>query len=147
QVRRADPPEDVAGRMHLVEAVAHYWLGRYEDADVRARSARALLIPGTGAWYGALGYAAMASGSLGRAERLLEILEDLRQYPRDPRRLHFYATALCRLSVFMLRSGMIDRGRELIAEAEDIVIADEDAGVFTRAWLEVSRAELAKYSG
>ncbi len=141
------PAPDVTGRMLLVQAIAHRWLGDYAAAERCAREATRRLERGAGAWYAALGYLVIASGCLGKGKPLLDCYEEVRQLEVTEDRRSQHVILLCRLSIFLLRVGLPNVAHEVARAAEDLS-GDDDAGdSIVRAWLDAARAEVAMHRG
>jgi len=141
------PHAALSGRMWLVQAIAHRWLGNYEAAARCAHEAAAHLRPGSGGWYTAVGYVIVANGQLGNAKLLLSMEEDLQRIDVSDDRASFHALVLCRLVVFLIRNGYPRVADHVVAEADRLAGVQGDAEPLVRAWLDVARAEHAAHRG
>jgi serine/threonine protein kinase/tetratricopeptide (TPR) repeat protein len=137
----------LAGRLSLVQAIAHRWLGNYEHCERCARAAAAHLERGSGGWYAAVGHATIAAGHLGKVKELLAFSEELKKVEVAEPIAHFHAIASCRLSTFLIRSGMPHIAEMLLDAAQQHIGAEDSAEALARAWLDVARAELSTHRG
>ncbi|MFO0546844.1 MAG: protein kinase [Polyangiaceae bacterium] len=152
EVLDQSPHPKSRAHMHLVQAVAHLWLGHFVECDRSARAAMRYFEPSTTGWFVALGHAATACGTLGRREALLELATELceRTSAEDAARdraahdptASGRAIAASRLAVALLRAGERSRADEVIKRARG-----RRYEPLVRAWIEVYRAELAIHGG
>jgi tetratricopeptide (TPR) repeat protein len=140
-------PDDIVGRMLLVQAIAHRWLGDYTASERCALEATRRLAHGSGAWYAALGYLVIASGCLGKGQQLLASFEEVRKLEVTDDRRSLHVIILCRLAIFLLRVGLPSVAHQVSLDAEDLVGGDEAVDSIVRAWLDAARAEVAMHRG
>ena len=142
--------EEVRGRALMVLAVAHRWLGAHHEAARAAQAAMARLPRGSAEWHSAFGHLVIAYGYLGRTERLLSLVDELRnaeeefaeEIESEP-----HVVSLCRLSLFVLRAGVPMLSEKLYNEARVLTKKLETTSPIVRAWLCVARAEMSLSAG
>lgn len=142
--------EELRGRAMMVLAVAHRWLGAHHEAARAAQAAMARLARGSAEWHSAFGHLVMAYGYLGRTERLLALVDELRSAEEelgDEMDREAYVVSLCRLSVFVLRGGVPMLAEKLNQDARAIAKTLEETSPIVRGWLQVAKAEIALASG
>jgi len=142
--------EESRGRALMVLAVAHLWLGDHADAARAAQGALARLARGSLPWHAAFDHLVTAYGYLGRTERLLALVDDLRraeeEEDEDPTS-DAHIVSLCRLSVFVHRAGVPALAERLLEEARAAAKSAGKPGLEVRGWLDVARAEVALHGG
>ncbi|MCC6559491.1 MAG: serine/threonine protein kinase [Polyangiaceae bacterium] len=136
-----------AGRMRLVQAIAHRWLGHYDLAERCAQDALRLLPRGSGGWYAALGYAAIASGYLGRSKQLLRLYEEIKKIDATDETTSFHVVVMSRLTIFLLRAGFANVAHKIHKDAQDLARGDGGGDLVVSAWLDAARAEIASHRG
>jgi serine/threonine protein kinase len=147
-LRRDVEDEARAGRMRLVQAIAHRWLGHYDDAERCALEAARRLARGSGGWYAALGYAAIAGGYLGRSKQLLRLYEEIKKVDVSDETATFHVVVMCRLTIFLLRAGFANVAQKIHADAQELARGEGGGGdLVVSAWLDAARAEIASHRG
>jgi serine/threonine protein kinase len=137
----------IAARMLVMQAIAHRWLGNYLAAEEVAEKAMARLPRGSVGWHAALGHFIIASGYLGRAERLRGAADDLLTRSREVEDASSHFITCCRLAVFLVRLGSADRAHKVLLDAQRIAHKHGSRGPFIDAWSDVAHAELAVHEG
>ena len=134
RARRAGARGFVLGAFQLLAAEAHRWRAEHDEAEHAARIAAKLLAVGGDAWYGALGEIALASGRLGKLDRLEKVVAQL----RTPPKAGLSAAARTRLRIVSALAAihLITLGRLALADEliDDLVKAgwDDDPAVQAR---------------
>jgi tetratricopeptide (TPR) repeat protein len=133
------------GQMRLVQAIALYWLGAYEESLAHADAACGALERGSTGWLGALGYKVMSLGKLGLSAELAEARRALLSDAPELGAAH--VIALCRLAVTMTLEGDLLEARQLVRSLRDRMdrAAASESVVF--AWLDRAFAERAAFVG
>jgi len=122
----AHPPEAI-GRMRLVQAIALRWLGHYADSERCAFEATETLPARSPGWYAALGHLAILGGYLGKNERFPWILAELSAIEAlqgDAAVPAPHLVASCRLSISLVRAGLVERASRTLAAARAARIND-----------------------
>jgi tetratricopeptide (TPR) repeat protein len=140
-------PPALAGRMWLVQAISHRWLGNYAAAEYCALEATRRLPHGSGGWYAALGYYVIASGYLGKSKQVLSSLEEVKRIEVTEEKVSLHVIILCRLAIFLTRAGYPNVAHRILLDAEGFVAEDDALDSIVRAWLEAARAEAAMHQG
>ena len=138
---------DLLGRMRLVQAIAHRWLGHFAAAERSAEEALGCLPPGSAGWYTAFGHLAMAVGYLGKTDRLVELAAELAEVSPGGRAVGAHVRALCQVAVFLVRAGLIALAERLFGLAQQMtaIVPYGEQGV--RAWVDLATAEFALHAG
>lgn len=137
---------EVLGRMRLMQAIAHRWLGDYAASSRCSAEAMSHLPPGSMGWCAAAGYLAMAHGNFGEAEALRALTEAILAHATGEHS-PAGAIALCRAAVALLRSGMNDLAGAALATARNIAKETVQPEPIVCAWLDVAAAEIAIHAG
>ncbi len=138
---------DVLGQMRLLQAIALRWLGHYADSERCALSATETLSHGSPGWYTALGHLAILGGYLGSNERFPAILADLQALEAEGPVAAQHLIATCRLSVSLVRAGLVERAARALASARAAAEPHTEDEPMVQAWILVATAELATYGG
>src|SRR5262249_39549089 len=115
-LRTALEDEKLAGRMWLVKADAHRWLGDYIAAERCAREAASRRRGGGRSWYAALGYVVIGRGYLGRRDPLESILAEITRLEVTPEKADVHTILLCRLAIFLVRTGAPDVAHSIVTD-------------------------------
>jgi eukaryotic-like serine/threonine-protein kinase len=149
-LRTASLDEDLAGRMWLVKASAHHWLGDYVEAERCAGEAQKRLPRGGRSWYSALGYLVIANGYLGRREPLESILEEVNSIQVSPSKTDVHTILLCRVAISLVRTGASDVAQNILTDIwldQGLSVDAEVSDAIVQAWLDLARAEIAALRG
>ena len=149
-LRTASLDEDLAGRMWLVKASAHRWLGDYMEAERCAGEAQKRLPRCSRSWYAAIGYLVIANGYLGRREPLESILEEVNRIEVPPSKTDVHTILLCRLAICLVRTGAPDAAQNILTDIwleQGLSVDAEVSDAIVQAWLDLARAELATLRG
>ncbi|MBI4700323.1 MAG: protein kinase [Deltaproteobacteria bacterium] len=138
---------DAAGRMWLVESIAHYWLGNYAEAKRCGTEAGRLLAPGSTGYYSALGYAALVASFLGESEQLQPMVEQLRAVVVTAATAGAHMVAASRLAVALVRAGRRIEARDVLAHGRGRLDGRAAAAPVVKAWQYVALAEIESYVG
>ena len=138
---------EMLGRMRLVQAIAHRWVGHFAHAERCAEEALDGLPRGSAGWYTALGHLAMAVGYLGKSDRLVELAEALANLSPGGRAVGAHVRALCQVVVFLLRAGLIPLAEQLFGLAQQMTATVPYGEQGVRAWVDLATAELALHAG
>ncbi len=133
------------GQMRLVQAIALYWLGSYEECLEKADSSISALDVMSTAWLGATGYKVMALGKLGLSNELAELRRYLGE--NDERLGAAHVIALCRLAVTMTTAGDLIQARQLVRSLRDRMDRQAASESVVFAWLDRAFAERAEFVG
>lgn len=141
--------ESCRGRLWLVRAIAHRWQGDLVEAMRAAQEALSRLSRGSEDWHAALDHAVIAHGYLGRRDRLLARVDELRALEEegDLASPDAFIASACRLAYFVLRVGVPKLAAQLTRKARQIADAVGTPAPFARAWIDLARAEIALYEG
>lgn len=115
-----EPDPVGAGELHLIAAEAHRWRGEHAAAEDHASAALSLLPKSTPRWFMAVSEVALASGRLGRYERLLELVEPLCHPPAEPAARRAYLVAVCRAIVTLLYADRRAQAEKLTAQIDSV---------------------------
>ncbi len=152
------------GELFALEAQAHRWRGENAEAERAGDDAMRRLVPGSAAWYDALGEVVMACGKLGRTARILDLAARLGALPEGRPLSGARVIALTRAAIYLRLAGETARAEALLEEAaslvqrlpgEPVAAAQVDSALASRALaagdlgdylrrLEASRAALEK---
>lgn len=137
---------DLEGHLRLVQSIALHWLGEHQRSDDAATRALERLDPESHGWFGAMGHAVLATGSLGRVGKLGALTERLsKNLPEQLTAGH--VIAISRFAVILTRAGILGQARHLVRDVRDRMdrhAANEPA---VYAWLDVAFAERAAFCG
>ncbi|MEJ7732647.1 MAG: AAA family ATPase [Polyangiaceae bacterium] len=106
------------GELRLVQAEAHGWRGQNAEAESCARVAMSTLPRGERAWFAAAGQAALASGRLGKPERLGEVAQMLSERGTAARPGGPEVVAAAHTVGQLLYAGRPDRAGPLLARLD-----------------------------
>ncbi len=138
---------EVLGRMRLVQAIALRWLGHYADSERCAQEATETLPARSPGWYAALGHLAMLGGYLGKNDGFPAILAELADAEAEGPVPAPHVIAACRLSVSLVRAGLVDRASRALASARAAAEPGTEDEPMVRAWIFVAAAEFAIHAG
>jgi serine/threonine protein kinase len=138
---------DLRGRMRLVQAIAHRWLGHFAQAERCAREAMTELGRGSAGWYTAFGHLAMAVGYLGKSDALADLGVELCDMEPGGRAVGAHVRALCQVVVFLIRAGLIALAERLFGIARQLTGALPYGEAAVRAWVDQASAEFALHAG
>jgi tetratricopeptide (TPR) repeat protein len=133
--------------MRLVQAIALRWLGHYADSERCALEAVETLPARGPAWYTALGHVAMLGGYLSKNDSLPDILARLSEIEGEGQVQAQHVIAACRLSVSLVRAGLVDRASRALATARAAAEPHTEDEPMVRAWIFVAAAEFAMHGG
>jgi serine/threonine protein kinase len=139
--------DDVHGRMRLVQAIAHRWLGEYHGAERCAREAAQKLPHGSTGWYAAVGHVVIAEGYRGKSTSFVRILQDLAALKASGASSEAHVVTLCRLVVFLLRAGSPESARRTLQNARQMADVLGATEPIVRAWLDVAASEITSHEG
>lgn len=134
-----------AGRMRLVQVIAHLWLGNHPDAERCAVAAMNDLPRGGTGWYAAAGHLAMAYGYQGKNQDLLRVVAETEAQmsgDRGPSR----AIACSRCALMLVRAGEIEAAERMLGSARALAVG-RDVEPVEQAWIDIVVAELASLAG
>lgn len=146
-IELAGDASPITGRMLVMQAIAHRWLGNYQQAEDAAERAMGRLPRGSVGWHAALGHSVIASGYMGRAQQLQAVAEDLRSMGVEVDDASSHFVTCCRLVVFLVRLGSADLAHKVLLDAQRIAHKHGARGPFIDAWSDVAHAELAVHEG
>lgn len=146
-IELAGDASPITGRMLVMQAIAHRWLGNYQSAEEVAERAMARLPKGSVGWHAALGHSIIASGYMGRADRLKAVAEELRTLGVEVDDPSSHFVTCCRLVLFLVRLGAADLAHKVLLDAQRIAHKHGARGPFIDAWSDVAHAELAVHEG
>ncbi len=140
---------DAQARMWLVQTIARYWLGDFVGAHDAAEKAKKRLARGSTGWHAAFGHLVMSAGHLGRKPTLFAAAKELETLGKVPGGIanQAYLVSCCRLSVFAMRTGLVEIAHDLVRDVVNFTASSNGAAPFVRAWIDVASAELAVHSG
>jgi serine/threonine protein kinase/tetratricopeptide (TPR) repeat protein len=138
---------DLLGRMRLVQAIAHRWLGHFAPAERCAEEALGCLPHGSAGWYTAFGHLAMAVGYLGKSDRLVELASGLADLSPGGRAVGAHVRALCQVVVFLIRAGLIPLAERLFGLAQQMTATVPYGEQGVRAWVDLASAEFSLHAG
>jgi serine/threonine protein kinase len=142
--------EEARGRLWLVQAVAHHWLGNYAESARTAREALGRLTRGSARWHAAFGHLVLANGALGRKDLVLSSVDELNALEEEEDEAvasEPHIVTICRLTLVVVRTGILGLARRLLRSAQRRTFGKGAVGPFLRAWLDVARGELAAHEG
>jgi serine/threonine protein kinase len=142
--------EEARGRLCLVQAVAHHWLGNYAESARAAQEAIGRLTRGSARWHAAFGHLVLANGALGRKDLVLASVDELNALEEeegDEVASEPHIVTICRLALVVVRTGILGLARRLLRNAQRRAFGKGAVGPFLRAWLDVARGELAAHEG
>ena len=145
-----EPDDDFCrGRLWLVSAIAHRWQGDLVETMRASQEALSRLARGSEDWHSALDHAVIAHGYLGRRDRLLARVDDLRALEEEGEIVSpdAFVVSSCRLAYFILRAGVPKLAAQLTRKARQMAEQMGTSGPFAKAWIDIARAELALYDG
>ncbi|MDI1442767.1 serine/threonine-protein kinase [Polyangium sp. 6x1] len=135
------------GSALLIAAIASHWLGQQKKALDYAERALRRATRGGAAWHAAFGQVVLASGELGREERLSEATTELeRAAGREAEPSEFPIVSACRLAAQFARVGRSQLARRLFRDASRRAEA-LSVGLSCRAWLSVAASAIAELDG
>ncbi len=145
----ADAAKDarLLARMRLYQGIAHRWLGDYAEAERCSAEAMALFQQGSAGFWAAFGHVVIARGYLGKVEQIQVMASDLAALEEEDVSAEGYVIAACRLAIFLVRTGSVDRGKAMLDAAVRTAGERDAMGPMVRAWLDVTRADLALREG
>ncbi|NUO49321.1 MAG: serine/threonine protein kinase [Polyangiaceae bacterium] len=140
------PEPAEAAQLHQVQAIARLWLGSHARAEASAYAALRLMPPGSTGWYAAFGHVALARSRLGELDALPEMIGALSVAPGG-RFASGHVIAVARLSIAMIRGGMLHEARQLVRSMRDRMDAGAQGEPVVYAWLDCAFAERAAFVG
>lgn len=138
-------PEDAA-QLHQVQAIARLWLGSFARAEASAYAALRILPVGSTGWYAAFGHVALARAALGELDAVPDMISALAAQA-SMRFNAGHVIAVARLSIAMIRGGMLNEARQLVRSMRDRMDRDAQNEAVVFAWLDCAFAERAAFVG
>ena len=112
---------EAAGRLHVLAATAHNWLGRFKEGHREASSGLALLPRWSAAWFEAAERLVWASGVLADVDRLEALAEEIREGSTAGTADREAVHAICSLVIWLYRFA-----RDRVAEDLALIIHQLD---------------------
>lgn len=140
------PDSEDAAQLHQVQAIARLWLGSFARAEASAYAALRILPVGSTGWYAAFGHVALARAALGELDAVPDMISALASQAT----LRFNAAhviAVARLSIAMIRAGLLNEARQLVRSMRDRMDRDAQSQPVVYAWLDCAFAERAAFVG
>ncbi len=138
-------PEDAA-QLHQVQAIARLWLGSFARSEASAYAALRAMPAGSTGWYAAFGHVALARAALGELDALPQMIAALEAGPAA-RFSAAHVIAVARVSIAMIRAGMLHEARQLVRSMRDRMDRDAQNEAVVYAWLDCAFAERAAFVG
>jgi eukaryotic-like serine/threonine-protein kinase len=138
---------ELVARMRLVQAISHFWLGHYADAERCAIFAAQQLPRGSTGWHAAVGHQAMAGAYLGKNQQLAPMVFDLLESKAHETITGGQIVTFSRLVVLLVRAGSFEFAQRIFQKIDPAVHALPRDEPFVTAWVDLARAEFAAHSG